>query len=191
MKAFLCTPKYCKFNRHQNSSFIDIQEEEVVFSCEPYEQIWCGCQVLSKRSCHSNTLTSPQPRMFEVWWNLINFDTLIIFSREGIETWCHRELDLSLSLSVWTGTNKQPEFCFYWNLRVILLRYLMRNRSLRVTNCLSHYMAVLEADMSTGDTNLLAQYAFSLLKLIVTIDCVCPFVVVVFTYRIPFPNVIK
>lgn len=29
MEAFLCTPKYCKFNRHQNSSFIDIQEEVV------------------------------------------------------------------------------------------------------------------------------------------------------------------
>lgn len=122
--------------------------------------------------------------MFEVWWNMINFDTLYILSREDIETWCHRELDLLLSLSVWTGTNKQREFCFHWNLRLILLCYLKRNQSLRATNCLSHYMAVLEADMSTDDINLLAQYAFSLLKLIVRIDSVCPFLVVVFTYRI-------
>lgn len=60
----------------------------------------------------------------------------------------------------------------------------MRNPSLRATNCLSHYMAVLEADMSTDDINLSAQYAFSSLKLIVTIHYVCPFLVVVFTYRI-------
>lgn len=31
MEAFFGTPKCCKFNRHQNSSFINIQEEEVVY----------------------------------------------------------------------------------------------------------------------------------------------------------------